>query len=64
MKRIVLISAALCSSALWADVAAWYKWHSPANDYDICAQTSPGAGWVVVKGPFQDAQCRKQGVPH
>ena len=60
MKSIVLIATTvlLCSST-WADPAAWYKWHSPLTDYDICAQFSPGDGWVVVRGPFEDSGCRK-----
>ena len=64
MKTVIFITAILCSSSLWADAAAWYKWHSPVNNYDICSQTSPGDGWIAVKGPFEDAQCKKAGVPH
>jgi len=64
MKRVLLITAVLFCSTLWAEPAAWYKWHSPNGDFDICSQTSPGEGWVIVKGPFQDAVCKKLGVPH
>lgn len=56
----VLLS--ICVGA-WAAPAAWYIWRSPVNDYNICAQISPGDGWRKVKGPFQDAHCKKQGVP-
>jgi len=61
---IAFAAGALFCTALWADLAPWYKWRSRFNDYDICAQTSPGDGWVKVKGPFQDAHCSKPGVPH
>jgi hypothetical protein len=64
MKRILLIAAALCCSLVCADAAAWYKWHSAESNFDICSQTSPGDGWVAVKGPFEDAHCKKPGVPH
>ncbi len=62
--KIAVFFAALCSSfALWAGPAPWYKWHSNSADYDICSQTSPGDGWEIVKGPFQDSHCRKPGMP-
>jgi hypothetical protein len=57
---IVLLS--ICA-ATWAAPAAWYTWRSSVNNYDICSQTSPGIGWRVVKGPFQDAHCKKKGTP-
>jgi len=63
-SSISFICAALLCTAVWADAAPWYKWRSKFNDYDICAQTSPGDGWVRSKGPFQDAHCSKLGVPH
>ena len=60
MKRITCIALlAICSSALWAGPAPWYKWHSNEGDYDVCAQFSPGDGWVIVKGPFADSGCKK-----
>jgi len=60
MKTRTLITGMLlfCSLA-WAEPAAWYKWHSPEADFDVCAQFSPGDGWVAVKGPFEDSACRK-----
>ena len=64
MKEILFIASMVYCATLFANPAAWYKWHSADNDFDICSQTSPGDGWVIVKGPFQDALCRKQGVPH
>ena len=64
MKRIVVVCATLFCSLLWADPAPWYKWHSPEGGLDICSQISPGDGWVIVKGPYADAVCKKLGVPH
>ena len=64
MRRILLLAgAALFCSYLWAGPAAWYRWHSKEGVVDICSQTSPGVGWVRVKGPFSDALCKKQGKP-
>lgn len=62
--KTVLIFVALCSPfALWAGPAPWYKWHSNSADYDVCSQISPGDGWEIVKGPFQDSHCQKPGMP-
>jgi len=60
MKRIAFLAAlTLCCSALWAGPAPWYKWRSPESDYGIRAQTAPGDGWVIAKGPFEDSACKK-----
>lgn len=60
MKIILFITALLLSVAgAFAGPAPWYKWHSPETDYDVCAQFSPGDGWVIVKGPFEDSACKK-----
>ena len=59
---VVLIVA--CCSLVWAGPAAWYLWRSPLAEGAICSQISPGDGWVVLKGPYQDAVCKKTGVPH
>lgn len=65
MKRASIITLlALFCSAPWAGPAPWYKWHSAEGDHDICAQFSPGDGWSIIKGPFEDSACRKPGVPH
>ena len=59
-----LFVCTVCYGALvWADPAAWYLWRSPENPSAICSQISPGDGWVVIKGPFQDGVCKKPGVP-
>ena len=64
MKSIVLMATLLYCSTLWADAAPWYRWRSEESNVDICSQTSPGDGWVIAKGPYQDALCKKLGVPH
>lgn len=65
MMRILFIAlVAFFASGSWAGPAAWYKWRSVLSNNDVCAQFSPGPGWVRVLGPFEDAACRKPGVPH
>jgi hypothetical protein len=59
MKQIVFITALAFCTTLLAGPAAWYKWHSNDVDYDVCSQFSPGDGWVMVKGPFEDSGCKK-----
>lgn len=60
MKWLLFITTLIvfCTN-IWAGPAAWFKWHSPEADYEVCAQFSPGDGWVIVKGPFGDSGCRK-----
>ena len=62
-KSLTLVCLALCTASAGAVPAPWFKWHSPEADNEICAQFSPGQGWVIFKGPFQDAHCSKPGVP-
>lgn len=64
MKRIILAFAILLAGAAWAAAAPWYKWRSADGDHDVCSQFSPGDGWVIIKGPFEDPACRKPGMPH
>jgi len=63
MKRIIIIAVALYSASLFAGPAAWYRWQGPEGGIAICSQISPGDGWVVVKGPFQDGLCKALGKP-
>ena len=65
MKMRLLLStlATLLSISVWAAPAPWFQWRSPDADHDICAQTSPGDGWIRIKGPFEDANCKKAGAP-
>ena len=62
-RTVLFVCTAWCCSLVWADPAAWYLWRSPENPSAICSQISPGDGWVVIKGPFQDGVCKKPGVP-
>ena len=59
----LFVCTACYGALVWADPAAWYLWRSPENPSAICSQLSPGDGWVVIKGPFQDGVCKKPGVP-
>ena len=61
--RALALCIALCATASWAKPAAWYLWRSPSADNFICAQVAPGEEWVVMKGPFKDALCKKPGEP-
>ncbi|MBS1227441.1 MAG: hypothetical protein H6R17_718 [Proteobacteria bacterium] len=62
-RTVLLICTAWCCSLVWADPAAWYLWRSPHAEGAICSQISPGEGWVVIKGPYQDGVCKKTGIP-
>ena len=63
-RTALFVCTAWYGALVWADPAAWYLWRSPEDPSAICSQISPGDGWVVIKGPYQDSLCRKAGVPH
>jgi len=56
---LTLLAATLCCTPLSAGPAPWYKWHSNDGEHDVCAQFSPGDGWFIIKGPFEDSACKK-----
>ncbi len=58
-----LLALALIGMAALAGGAPWYKWKSPEDGSIVCAQFTPGEGWILFQGPFMDAQCRKPGTP-
>ena len=61
-KRITLalILLALGSVAFAGGVAPWWEWKSPKGNI-VCAQTSPGKGWVKWTGPYSDLKCSVKG---
>lgn len=64
MKKVLFSTALmLCCAVASAGSAPWYKWRSTLSETDVCAQVSPGEGWVKILGPFKDSACRKPGVP-
>ena len=62
-KPMLVLALALVCVSLQAAPAAWYRWRIAESNVDICSQASPGEGWVAVKGPYQDAVCKKLGMP-
>ena len=52
----------MCTGAQAAP-APWYKWRSKLGTGKICAQTSPGKGWVKLRAPYKDAGCRIPDTP-
>lgn len=63
MRQILVIGLLATATVVLAGPAPWYRWQNPNDPIIICAQLSPGAGWVKVQGPFQDSGCRKPGQP-
>lgn len=64
MKAIVLMATLFYCAVSLANPAPWYRWRSAESDTDVCSQVSPGEAWFKAKGPYQDAVCKKLGVPH
>lgn len=53
------LAACLLAGLAQAGPAPWFVWRSKLDGKEVCAQASPGAGWVQQGGPFLDADCRK-----
>lgn len=53
------LAACLLVGLAQAGHAPWFVWRSKLDGKEVCAQASPGAGWVQQGGPFLDADCRK-----
>lgn len=57
MHRLFALVAALALGAsAVAEPAPWYQWHSRIDGAVVCAQASPGQGWIRSNGPFRNAQ--------
>jgi len=52
---LALILLAFASVAL-AGVAPFWEWKSSTGAI-VCAQSSPGKGWVKWTGPYSDLRC-------
>ncbi|MDR2614073.1 MAG: hypothetical protein LBC91_01930 [Candidatus Accumulibacter sp.] len=62
MKLLSLPAAALflaLTLPAGAAPAPWYKWQSVTGDW-VCAQTSPGSGWVRLEVAYVDPRCQRR----
>jgi hypothetical protein len=57
--RSIGLAGCLLAGLAQAGPAPWFVWRSKLDGKEVCAQASPGAGWVQLGGPFFDADCRK-----
>lgn len=51
----ILMTAVLCSGTVQAKNARYYKWQGAQRV--VCAQTSPGEGWVRLHGAYIKSDC-------
>ena len=60
MLRIaVVLLVAEWAGAAYGQPAPWYTWASNYDDTQVCAQTSPGQGWMRARGPYLDMNCTR-----
>jgi hypothetical protein len=63
MKSLLSFFAALfltvAFSPAWAAPAPWYRWQS-VTGAKVCAQTSPGPGWVRLEVTYVDPRCLRR----
>jgi len=57
LKLIILCLIAALPGLSLARPAPWYWWASSVGEARICAQTSPGSGWLKEPRAFRDAHC-------
>jgi hypothetical protein len=53
---ILSLASALPSAAV---PAPWYRWQGAAGE-TVCAQTSPGPGWVRQEVVYVDPRCQRR----
>jgi hypothetical protein len=62
MKRFQCLAAVLSLAFALPSEAApapWYRWRSIAGE-TVCAQTSPGEGWVRLDVVYVDPRCQRR----
>ncbi len=59
---MILLLLLLCTTSM-AEQAPWYQWQSKITGGLICAQHSPGQGWVQQAAHFRTAGHCKQALP-
>ncbi|WP_299832336.1 hypothetical protein [Pseudomonas sp.] len=52
---IALVASVLVSSSALAASAPWYTWQGATRT--VCAQNSPGPGWIRLRGPYKKSDC-------
>jgi hypothetical protein len=57
-----LVLGLIAGSAL-ARPAPWYWWASRTGDDRVCAQSSPGNGWLRENTAFRDSRCSIRVTP-
>jgi hypothetical protein len=54
----VVLATAASSVPLHAAPAPWYFWRSKVDGARVCAQVSPGHGWVRDSAAYDGAGCQ------
>jgi len=62
-KLLLAISLAVLAPQGFAKPAPWYWWASKISDHHVCAQSSPGPGWLRENTAFRDSRCSIRVTP-
>jgi hypothetical protein len=62
-KSLAGIALCLVAGSALARPAPWYWWASRSTDDRVCAQSSPGTGWVRENTAFRDSRCSRRVTP-
>ncbi len=55
LRFTLILALAACSALTLAAPAPYYLWQGKHKT--VCAQTSPGKGWIKVSGRFVKSDC-------
>jgi hypothetical protein len=53
---VIILLLALATPA-WAGTSPWFVWRNAVSGSTVCAQSSPGPGWMKETGPYSDLRC-------
>lgn len=56
-RAALALAAVLCATATAAP-APWFYWRSKIDGKRVCAQVSPGEGWVQDSEPYEAPNCQ------
>ena len=62
-KALSGVLLCLVAGSALARPAPWYWWASRTGDDRVCAQSSPGTGWLREATAFRDSHCSQRVQP-
>ena len=61
LRMLLVVTLILVTLPVFAGPLAWWEWKNLTTGAVVCAQTTPGHGWVRYAGPYADLKCTTRG---